>query len=265
MVRDYFKMRSTLPIVGVIPAAGTASRLQPLPCSKELYPIGFEKSSERMSHPKVAATYLVEQMASGGAEQLYFILRKGKWDIPAYFGDGGQFDLSIAYLIMGLPHGAPFSADQAYAFVKDKLVLFGFPDILLNAPHAFEKLVQMQKETGAAVVLGIFETDNPGKWDAVELQTDGSIKRVHPKPHENSSGHAWAFACWSPEFTAFMHSHLRQAIERPESITSELSIGHVLQAALKSGLKVSSVLFERNCCLDVGTPEDLKKAILKYS
>ena len=265
MVRDYFKMKSTLPIVGVIPAAGTASRLQPLPFSKELYPIGFEKTNGSISHTKVAAAYLVEQMAAAGAEQLYFILRKGKWDIPSYFGDGSQFDLSIAYLIMGLPHGSPFSTDQAYSFVKDKLVLFGFPDILLAVPGAFEKLVQKQEETGAAIVLGIFETDNPEKWDVVVLQTDESINSIHPKPHISSSKHAWAFACWSPEFTIFMHDYLQQALERPESITSELSIGHVLQAALKSGLKVSSVLFERNCCLDVGTPEDLQKAILKYT
>jgi len=28
-------------VVGIIPASGRATRIAPLPCSKELYPVGF--------------------------------------------------------------------------------------------------------------------------------------------------------------------------------------------------------------------------------
>ncbi len=31
-------------VIGLIPAGGQAKRLSPLPCSKELYPIGFERT-----------------------------------------------------------------------------------------------------------------------------------------------------------------------------------------------------------------------------
>jgi glucose-1-phosphate thymidylyltransferase len=31
-------------IIGLIPAGGVAERLSPLPCSKEIYPIGFKDS-----------------------------------------------------------------------------------------------------------------------------------------------------------------------------------------------------------------------------
>lgn len=264
-MRDYFNMDTPLPIVGLIPAAGLATRLQPLPFSKELYPIGFGSEGESIAHPKVAASYLVEQMAAGGAEQLYFILRSGKWDIPAYFGDGSRFNVSIAYLLMGLPYGAPFSADQAYTFVKDKLVLFGFPDILIAEPGAFASLVAKQAETGADVVLGVFEADNPAKWDVVELLPSGSIECVHPKPHKSSSTHAWAFACWSPAFTAFMHNYLQQIQQSISTNEKELSIGAVIQAAINNGLKVQGVQFSKDTCLDVGTPEDLRKAIIKYT
>ena len=30
-----------LEVVGLVPAAGMAKRLQPFPCSKEVYPVGF--------------------------------------------------------------------------------------------------------------------------------------------------------------------------------------------------------------------------------
>ncbi|WP_299820556.1 sugar phosphate nucleotidyltransferase [uncultured Pontibacter sp.] len=258
-------MSSTLPIVGIIPAAGLATRLQPLPFSKELYPIGFEQEGERIKHPKVVAAYLVERMAAGGAEQLYFILRSGKWDIPSYFGDGSKYNLSIAYLLMGLPYGAPFSVGQAYAFVQNKLVLFGFPDILISESDAFNKLVARQAETAADVVLGIFEVDNPKKWDVVERQDDGSVEIIYPKPHQANAKHAWAFACWRPEFTAFMHNYLIEVTESTAASQKELSMGHVLQAAINNGLRVQSVLFEKGTCLDVGTPEDLQKAILKFT
>ena len=258
-------MNAPLPIVGIIPAAGLATRLQPLPFSKELYPVGFERGAESTKHPKVVSAYLVEQMAAGGAEQLYFILRSGKWDIPAYFGDGSKYNLSIAYLLMGLPYGAPYSADQAYTFVKDKLVLFGFPDILISEPNAFSRLVARQKETGADVVLGIFEAEHPEKWDVVELQPDGSINNIYPKPHEANCTHAWAFACWSPAFTAFMHQYLRQMQERISTSGIELSVGTVMQAAITNGLKVQSVQFGKGTCLDVGTAQDLRKAILHFT
>lgn len=256
-------MDTPLPIVGLIPAAGLATRLQPLPFSKELYPIGFERAGESIIQPKVVSGYLVEQMAGGGAEQLYFILRSGKWDIPTYFGDGRKYNLSIAYLLMGLPYGAPFSVDQAYAFVNDKLVLFGFPDILISESGAFAKLVTRQIETQADVVLGVFEVDYPAKWDVVELQPHGSIKNIYPKPHTANSHFAWAFACWTPAFTAFMHNYLQFAEGSIASGNNELSIGTVIQAAAKNGLTVQSVSFEKDVCLDIGTPEDLRKAILK--
>lgn len=32
-------------MVGLIPAAGNATRLQPLPCSKEIFPVGFHRAT----------------------------------------------------------------------------------------------------------------------------------------------------------------------------------------------------------------------------
>ena len=81
-------------LIGLIPAAGQASRVAPLPCSKELFPIGFHP--ERREHggrPKAVAHYLLEKMRLAGVSKVYFVLRTGKWDIPAYFGDGSEFQM----------------------------------------------------------------------------------------------------------------------------------------------------------------------------
>ena len=49
-------------VVGLVPAAGSGKRIAPLPCSKELFPIGFQRS-EGNSEPraKVVSHYLLEK------------------------------------------------------------------------------------------------------------------------------------------------------------------------------------------------------------
>jgi glucose-1-phosphate thymidylyltransferase len=249
-------------IVGIIPAAGLGSRLGQMPFSKELYPIGFK--SEGTS--KVVSEYLLELMQEAGAEQVYFILRDGKWDIPGYFGDGCKYNMPFAYLLMNRPYGTPFSVDQAYTFVKDKTVFFGFPDIMVEPQDVFVKLLERQKDTQADVVLGLFGVENPAKWDIVETDEGGSVKAILPKPGNSTLTKAWCMAVWSPAFTVFMHQYL-QEIE-PKFIPGELKeipMGAVMQAAIVAGLQVQSVYFPQGCCLDMGTPEDLKSAIAKYS
>ena len=68
-------------IVGLMPAGGQAMRIAPLPCSKELYPIGFRLIAEDGSlRPKVACHYLLEKMQLAGINKVYIILRDGIWD-----------------------------------------------------------------------------------------------------------------------------------------------------------------------------------------
>ena len=87
-------------IVGLIPAAGIAERISPLPCSKEIFPIGIQTNGRKKPRPKVVCTYLLEKMSAAGITKAHIILRKGKWDIPAYLGDGSIVNMHLSYLIM---------------------------------------------------------------------------------------------------------------------------------------------------------------------
>jgi dTDP-glucose pyrophosphorylase len=257
----------SLPIVGLIPAAGLATRLQPLPLSKELFPVGFEYCTLKTSkHPKAVMTYLLEQMQQGGAEQAYIILREGKWDIPAYYGDGSKLNMSFAYLIMQKPYGTPFTLDQAFSFVRNKTVLFGFPDILIRQQSVFKSLLHVQQETAADVVLGIFRATETYKWDMVDVDENGVIKNITPKPNNTNLLFAWSVACWSPRFTEFMHNFLGHEYSKiiNQNKKKEYSVGEVIQAAIASGLLVQSVKLDADSCLDIGTSGDLRKAILEF-
>ena len=112
------------PIVGVIPAAGRATRLAPLPCSKELLPVGVhDEPAALRGRPKVVSHYLLERMRDAGASRVFFVLRSGKFDIADYHGDGSALGLSLAYLVVGEPWGPPFSIAQAAPFVGEATVL----------------------------------------------------------------------------------------------------------------------------------------------
>ena len=151
-------------VIGLIPAAGVGERLSPLPCSKEIYPIGFRDSQVKLEkRPKVACHYLLEKMRLAGISQAYVILRKGKWDIPAYLGEGKIVDMNLAYLIIDASDGPPYTLDQAFPFVKDALVAFGFPDILFQSEDGFGEIAVASKRERCRLSFGAFPGGSAGK------------------------------------------------------------------------------------------------------
>jgi glucose-1-phosphate thymidylyltransferase len=84
------------------------------------------------------------------------------------------------------------------------------------------------------------------------------------KPNQTKSRLAWVFAVWTSKFTEFMHEYLgvpRVAAERPGSdLAVEVTVGEVIQAAVREGLQTQRVVFQRQDYLDIGTPEGLQKA-----
>jgi glucose-1-phosphate thymidylyltransferase len=249
-------------VVGIIPAAGMATRIAPLPCSKELYPIGFRDVVDgRGVRPKPVGQYLLEHFRRGGAERAYIVIRKGKWDIPSYFGDGSDLDLAIAYLIMNLPHGVPYTVDQAHAFVRDATVIFGFPDILIEPEDAYPRVVAHLHATQAAVVLGLFPTDQPHLGDPIEFDDQGRIRHIYVKPAHSDLRFTWVIAAWAPSFTEFLHSYLVQREAGAPIPRTELHMSEVIVAGLRAGLRVEGLHLPGARFLDIGVPENLVQAL----
>ena len=204
-------------------------------------------------------------MRWAGVSKAYVIIGKGKWDIPNLLGDGSSLDLNLAYLMVGLPFGPPYTLDQAYPFVHDSLVVMGFPDILFQPDDAFEQLLQRQVATNADVVLGLFPAKPPQEKDIVDFDNSGKIERISTKPLASNVRHTWIIAAWTPIFARFMHEHL--LAKKPKGdpgdpdATNALSMGEVIQSGIEGGLNVDSVLFSEGDFLDIGTPEDLLKAV----
>ncbi len=270
-------MQQNQEIIGLLPAGGQARRIAPLPVSKELFPIGFRLVDETLDEtqnlrPKVVCHYLLEKMRLAGITKAYVILRSGKWDIPAYLGDGAMLNMNLGYLMMGLPFGVPYTLDQAYLFVQKAIVALGFPDILFQPDDVFTKLLVRQATSKADVVLGLFPTDQPQKAGMVDFDTEGRVRLIKEKPQQTDLRYMWGVAVWTPVFTSFLHEYLatieanrqqHQAGNYPTE-QQELSIGDVIQAAIDQGLQVQAEVFADGEYLDIGTPEDLVRAVYRF-
>ena len=256
-------MISQRQVVAIIPAAGNATRLSPLPCSKELYPVGFYTGEDGIQRPKVVSQYLIEKLKHAGIKSVFFSLRKGKADIMDYFGDGSSFGVDIAYLVTSIPYGVPYTIDRAYHFLNNDIVALGFPDILFDPDDAFSNLLARQAERQADVVLGLFPADRPDKCDMVETDKNGIVKQIVIKPKHTSLTETWGIAVWTPSFSRYMHEFLKTHLNSGAT-EEELFIGDVIQAATKEGFYVDTVTVSKSPFIDIGTPEDLAKALNRY-
>ena len=243
-------------IIGLLPAAGKATRLSPLPFSKELYPVGFRNINGNF-RPKVAIHFLLEKMKLAGVNKAYIVLREGKWDIPSYFANH-IIDMDLAFMITKETNGVPYTIVKAFPFIEDKIVAFGFPDILFEPNDSYVKLIKYLKNTKVDVVLGLFPVDDVRKWDIVKTNKDNEIKKIFIKPKKADSHKTWIIAVWRPSFTEF----LKSLLDNPSiNEVRELFIGEVFQTAIDHKLKVHGVFFPEGKCIDIGTPEDLIQVV----
>jgi glucose-1-phosphate thymidylyltransferase len=214
-------------IVGVIPAAGHATRLQPLAGSKEVYPIAG----------RPVLDYLLERMRAVEGVELRVVTRPEKRDVVEAARARG------AEVIEAEPPSVSESLLAGMTgLAGDDIVLLGFPDSLWEPVDGFTRLVERLKE--APVVLGLFESAEPERSDVVEVEEDGVIRRVHVKPAQPSGSTIWGCAAARAGGLAELGSH-----DQP---------GFLFDALARGG-NVRGVRFPGEF-LDIGTPAGLRRA-----
>jgi len=204
-------------------------------------------------------------MAGVGISSFHVVLRKGKWDIPAYFEGGAKFNRSICYHVADYSFGVPFSINQAYPFLKEKVVAFGFPDILIKPGEVFKKLTEkLSKSNQTSVVLGLFPSPDPLKWDMVELNKDNRITDIFVKTDKGKHlQYTWIVAVWRPLFTEFLNNYIKKLLSnnsQKELRANECQLSDIFLSAINNGMKIENVVFKDGKCMDIGTPERLSKA-----
>ena len=250
--------------VGVIPGGGGASRLAPLPFSKELYPIGF-RSTPRGPRPKALVNYLIDALQLAGVRRVFWLLDKRKADVFGHFGGGAGCGPQLAYVPTDASPSVVHTLASGSAFFEGQPVLFGFPDIIFEPADAFARLWLRLRRSGADVVLGAAPAPPEQIADRVELDAAGALKAVRVKPLDRPQDPAWFIAAWQPRFTSFLRVWLeRDARVADGSSPNELYLGHAVEAARHAGMSVEVETFQGGCFIDAGTPEGLRVALGRY-
>jgi glucose-1-phosphate thymidylyltransferase len=253
-------------LVGLIPAAGLAKRLAPLPGSKEMFPVGF-KASTYDGHtgpcPKPVSEYILERMRDAGAQRVYIVLSHAKWDVIRYYGNGDPVGAHLAYLYVDQSPGMPYTLNQAHPWLtgRDATVLFGMPDTIFWPYDAFGQLLSSYRRLQADLVLGVFPTDQPERFSVVDLDEQGRVRSVMDKPKGSTLRNTWGIACWGGAFTELLNCSLIDA--RPSG--REIVLAEVFQRAVDEGLAVYGQYFEGGTYIDIGVAEDLYNAVCRFA
>jgi NDP-sugar pyrophosphorylase family protein len=222
-------------IVGIVPAAGHATRLQPLDRSKEVLHIGG----------KPVMDHLVERMRRGGCTRLRVVTRPDKLDVIAHAERLG------AQVVLATPASvsASFLAGMR-GLASDDVVLIGFPDTLWEPVDGYEPLVRAVG-AGCDVALGLFRIreEDLSRSDVVEVDEDGRVASIHVKPAEPPS--PWIWGC------AAARTEMMLGLERAEWP------GGYIDLLCREGRDVRGFPLS-DTWLDVGTRSALDEALRRY-
>lgn len=169
---------------GIVPAAGSGTRIQPLAFSKELLPVGsrFDGTAER---PRAVSEYLLERMLKAGADKICFVISPWKSDILQYYG-GAIGPAAIVYVVQPEPAGLCDAIFRAVPLIQpDEPVVVGLPDTIWLPEDALGRLPDER--------LGFltFPVARPELFDAVVSDDDGRVREIQVKRQDAASHWVW--------------------------------------------------------------------------
>ena len=247
--------------VGLIPAAGKATRLAPFRYPKELLPIGYELTPAGGARPRAVAEYGVEAIKAAGIDHLFFVVAPWKLDVVTYFGDGAQFGVSVGYLFQEEARGLPHAVDIAYRWTSGRHVALVLPDTITRPADALAGLKERYVADRADLALAVFPTDQAWRLGPV-VARDGVVERVLDKPAGPSPANTWGAAIWGRRFAALVH---RELAALPTGPAREPVLGDYFNLAVMEGLRVVAAEFPGGSFEDAGTAEGIVRCGLTVS
>ena len=170
---------------GIIPAAGSGTRIQPLAFSKELLPVGGRIDGP-VERPRAISEYLVDRMITGGANKLCFVIAPGKSDILEYYGSVNLDSVTISFVVQPHPSGLCDAIFQAAPLVApNETVCVGLPDTIWFPENALCALREDQ------LSFLLFPVEEPQFFDAVRTTDDGRLLEIQVKQQDASSNWIW--------------------------------------------------------------------------
>jgi glucose-1-phosphate thymidylyltransferase len=178
-------------VIGVIPAAGYATRLQGSP-----YVVDAGVSKEMLEvRGRPVMAHLVERMRAAGCAEIRVVTRPDKRDVITWANGAG---LTV---VTGRPAHVVASVSLALStpsdLADDDVVLLGFPDTVWLPEEGYALLLREMAARAPDVTLGLFGSDEAERGDVVTLDAEEPVARVTAiavKPVQPSSRLIWGCA-----------------------------------------------------------------------
>ena len=247
------------PVIGIVPAAGKATRMPRCICSKELLPIG-EAAGIEGCRPKAVSEYLFDALVAAEVDRVCVVIAPEKHDILRFYGSGERHGVPIAYVCQEVATGMADAIDAAYPWIGDATVLMGMPDTIFRPIDALSKLRVLYERERADLALAVAPTDEPARLGPVMVDASGRVLEVLDKPQAPPHNNVWVVACWGATFTEFLHAYL--AARRPSQAVAsgEVALGNIFQAFVERGARMRALSFDDGLYIDAGTMEGLRAA-----
>jgi glucose-1-phosphate thymidylyltransferase len=171
-------------MLGIIPAAGAGTRIQPLAFSKELLPVGtrIDGGTER---PRAVSEYLCERLVAAGADRICFVISPGKGDILSYYG-GEVEGVPVCYAVQQRPSGLCDAIFRALPFAHDhETAAVGLPDTVWFPSTGLRELPD------DVLSFLLFPVRSPQLFDAVVMDDAGRVLDIQVKSNAPTSSWIW--------------------------------------------------------------------------
>ena len=234
-------------MLGIVPAAGAGSRLQPLAFSKEMLPVGSTFDEHGVERPKAVSEFLVERMLQAGADRICFVISPEKTDIIPYYARHSA-SRRFCYVVQERPSGLCDALFRAMQVMRDdEEVLIGLPDTVWFPLGGFSLLPEHE------LSFLLFPVEEPHRFDAV-LTVDGVVTEIQVKAEHPGTNWVWgAFRMPASTFRA-LHT-LWSEPDRGDEYVGTLVNAYLLRGGRAVGVQAGERYY------DVGTVDGYRSAI----
>lgn len=225
-------------LYGSIPAGGLGTRLQPIGFSKELAPVGRRAVIE----------YLIERMVLAGVNKIFINTAEDKTDLIRYLSTKSIYKDMLVFLVRerkGLLDGIVLP--EQFLREDDEL-FFGLPDTIWYPKDGFAKVRDQKGE----LVLGLFDTGTPERFDSVVIDKVGQIQSIEVKVKHPKTKWTWAMGKMSVRAARLLRKYETTLGDNP-------LFGDAMHLYAKEHPSYA-VELEGSHCLDIGIPDDYEKA-----
>ena len=236
--------------VGIIPAAGLASRLGPLGYPKELLPITYVQGEGGLLRPLPVIEASLRQLRTAGIGRCMVITSERKPELAQYLGGGGAIGLDIAYVQQSKAEGLAAAVALTAPWTRGAASCLLLPDTIVRPLDALKTMRATFEARGADLVLGVFPTKKAKELGPVRFDADGRVTEVQDKPKESDLANSWGLAIWGARFSDMI-----------AAAPAGANLGLLFHQAAQSGLNVVACWFEAGEFHDVGTPQGLAEAL----